>query len=354
MTGAARLLRKGHRAVRRRRIEAAVVAFFEAAERAPLDRRAHIQLALAQARRGDCDAARATVAAMIERFPDDPVVQLSAGRCLLECGDAAGAEPLLLATAQAQPENFLAQQYLALCLLMRGDFKSAGERLDQVGLAASTDFLALLSHEVERLLATAPRDGVKDNPQPAAPSLAAVSALEKRAGAETRSGLIGKVARRRAARKLVRLGERAFDRRDFDGALAAFEAARRIGSRDPLVLLGLGLANLRLDRPTPAAQFLAAAYAQSPADGFVVSSYADALHRAGLFAESLAVFERIEPAGPEDFHANYGRGACLAALGRRTEALEAFRTAFERYRLDTVEDCLIPSWRQLSESPRGR
>jgi tetratricopeptide (TPR) repeat protein len=107
---------------------------------------------------------------------------------------------------------------------------------------------------------------------------------------------------------------------------------------------------MRFDHAHTAAQLLAAACSIDPDDGFVASSYGDALHRAGLVREALRTYQGIAPAGPEDFHANYGQGACHAALGHRQPALECFRTAFDRYRLDSVEDCLLSAWQELKAS----
>jgi Flp pilus assembly protein TadD len=339
-------LRQGHRALRRLKIEAAVEAFAKAVSAAPGDRRTYIQLALAQTRGGDCEAARETVHGMLQHFPDEAVPCLFAGRCLLQCGDLAGAEPLLRSAAEQGPDNVLAQQYLALCELAKGDIEAASARINTVGLAANADFLALFSHEIERRLAPTSPATDKDIPPPSESPATAIARLEERAG-RAGQGLFGKIKRRRIVAKIARLGERAYDRSDFGDALAAFEAVRRCCPNDADVLLGVGLSALSLDCPNHALQPLADAHARRPDDGFTASTYANALCCTGRIAEALAVFESVEPAGPDDFHAHYGRGACLAALGRPQPALEQFRIAFERYRLDAMDDCLIPSWQEL-------
>lgn len=344
---AARFLRQGHRALRSGRLEAAVAAFEKAVEAAPDSRPTLIQLALAQARRGDCEAACATTEAMVELFPNDGVARFFAGRCRLECNEPSSAEPLLRSAAKLQPENVLIQQYLALCEVMKGEAVAAAARLERVGHLANTDLLALFSYEVERRLAPIPPVTDKEQPSPSEQSVAAIARIEERMARGVCRSLFGQIRCRRAARKLVRFGERAYDGGDFAAALAAFEAADRAGSNATTATLGAGLAALRLDQPNQATQLLAKAYARWPDDGIVASSYADALYRSGQFAEALAVFETIEPAGPEDFHTHYGQGTCLAVLGHKRPALEQFRVAFEQYRLDTIDDCLMPSWREL-------
>jgi tetratricopeptide (TPR) repeat protein len=333
--------------LRAQRFEPAVAAFHKAAEAVPNDRRALVQLALAQSQGGDYLSARATTEAMLRRFPDDPVVQLAVGRCLLECEDSAGAEPLLRSAAESQPENALAQQYRALCELARGDLAAAAEHFERVGLAANADFLALFSYVVERRLAPTIPAADKDAPPPSESCAAQIAQLDAQATNPASGTGRAKRKHRRALRMLSKLGERAFDAGDFAAALAAFAAASRGGSEEMIVWLGAGLSSLRLDRPNSAAEFLSKAYARWPDDGLIGSSYADALYRAGRIAESLAVFERIEPAGPDDFHAHYGRGACLAVLGQKPAALAQFRAAFRRFRLDTMDNCLLPSWEAL-------
>jgi len=344
---AGRLLRAGHRQIRRRGLDAAVAAFAKAVESARDDRRPYIQLALAQARRGDCQAACLTVETMLKRFPGDVVVEICAGRCLLECDHPADAEPLLRSAVQSAPENALAQQYLALCQLMKGDLAAASAGIERMGLAANADFLALFSYEVERRLAPTSLLDDKEVPPPSESHRTVIAGREAQAACAPPSSLFARLSRRRAMRKLARLGEQAYDGDDFAAALAAFEAAHRCGLEERIVWLGAGLSNLRLDRPNQAIHYLAQAFARWPNDGIVASSYADALYRAGRIAEALAVFEKIEPAGPEDFHAHYGRGACYAALGQKPVALEQFRNAFQQYRLDTLDDCLAPSWQEL-------
>jgi len=352
-TRVSRWLRAGHRALRRGRFDAAIAAFGKAVEAAPNDRRAHIRLAFALARQGDCETARLAIRTMFNRFPDDPVVHLCAGCCLLECDDPIGAEPLLQSAAGSQPENALVRQYLALCALMKGDLAGASARIEQAGLAANADFLALFSYEVEqRIMPTAPMTD-KDAPLASQSYGEAIARLAAQATDGPRLSFFAKMRRRQVWRKLASLGERAYDNGNFARALAAFEAAHRCGSEDLIVWLGAGLSSLRLERPNSAAQWLAEGFARQPEDAIIASHYADALYRAGRIAEALAVFEKIEPAGPDDFHAHYGCGACLAALGRKREALEQFRIAFERYRLDTLEECLLPSWQGLLKEVGG-
>jgi tetratricopeptide (TPR) repeat protein len=353
-TRAGRFLRAGHRALRAQRIEAAIEAFDRAIETASDDRRAHIQLALAQARQGKYEAALATTETMVKRFPGEPVVQLFAGRCLLECENPTAAEPLLVLAAKSQPENTLAQQYLALCELVKGDVAAASARIERVGFAANSDFLALFSYEIERRLGLKSPAVDRDAPAPSESLASAIAQLEAQADVAARRRWFAKRARRRVMRHLSKLGERAYDRGNFAAALAAFEAAGRGGSEEMIAYLGAGLSNLRLDRPNQATQVLAPAFARWPDDGFIASNYADALYRAGQIAEALAVFEGIEPAGPEDFHAHYGRGACHAALGHKPAALEQFRMAFENYRLDTMDNCLVPSWQELLKRELGK
>lgn len=366
-----RYLRRGHRAMRRGDARAAVEAFTAAAESAEGDPRGAMQLALAQARRGECVEARRTVEDMVRAFPENAVARLYAGRALLECGDAEAAEPHLIAAAAMQPENARIQQSLALCEFMRGNLARAAERFERTGFRAGSDFLALLSYEVEKRLAPTPPVVDRDLPdllatstppaadcdgpvrseiraQPAAKAARRAARLESRVGRWSRVPLLGRIVRALASRKLARAGERAYDEGEYAAALALFEAGRRIDPDALITHLGAGLSALHLGRPNHAIERLAAGWRRTPGDPLLASSYADALYRSGRPDEALAMFERIEPAGPDDFHAHYGRGACLTALGRKQRALEQFRLAFEGYGLDTLDDCLLPSWHEVS------
>jgi len=343
-----RLLRKGHRALAERRFADAIALFRRAALTAPDDPRCAIQLALALARSGQCEGALETTAALAERFADNAVALALAGRSRLECGDPAGAEPLLASAARSAPENLVAARYLALCRLLRGETESAKDVIESSLRSAGSDFLALLSYEISVRLAPVPSED--SQPPPPEPQLAErIARLESQASGAPADSLAGRLRRRRIVRKLEKTGEQRYDRGDFAGALAAFEAARRLGSKSRLALLGAGLSALEAGAPHRAVEHLAEGCARWPGDAVVSSTYGFALLRAGRREEALEVFEKIEPAGPDDFHAHYARAVCLAALGRKTDALEQFRTAFEHYRLDTVEECLVPAWREFLE-----
>lgn len=381
-----RSLRKGHQALRSRGLETAVDRFQEAVEAVPGDPRAYLQLALAQAAGGEYEAARVTAEAMLERFPDNAVALLAAARCRLEAGDPAGAETSLRAAAQRQFDNMLVQQHLALCALMNDriapaatllahvghiantqflalfdreiereeepveradELEAAADRFKPSALAANAGYLALFSYEVERRIAPALPVPNNETSSPSEAFVQKVARLQKRAARRSPVSAGGRWARARIARRLERVGERAFERKQFAEALAAFDAAEGVADNRAFALLAAGLAALRLEMPNRAARRLAKAYSRRPDDGLIASGYADALFRTGRCAEALAVFGQIEPAGPEDFHAHYGRGACLTALGRKRQALAQFRIAFEHYRLDSLDDCLAHSWTEL-------
>ncbi|MCX8036361.1 MAG: tetratricopeptide repeat protein [Candidatus Sumerlaeia bacterium] len=341
-----RCLRRGHRAFRHGRIENAIAAFDAAVESAPTDRRGLIQSALARLRTGDYPAARAAADVLAERFPDDPIAALFAGRILLECGDPKAAEPFLRRAVQAQPDNELAQQYLALCKLAQGNVAEAAAEMNHLGFAANADFLALFSHEVERRLVPAPPVSDAESPPPSAAVVTALQEQESRAAALPASWT-GRLRRRRIVAHLLRAGERAYDNGRFPDAMAIFEAASRLDPQSDFALLGVGLCALQMNRPNQAAEFLSLACRLRPHDSSLASHYADALYRAGQPEAALAVYEQIAPAGPDDFHAHYGCGRSLTALGRKQDAIEKFRTAFQCYRLDALDDCLVPAWNEL-------
>lgn len=352
-TSVAHLMRKGHRAATRTDFEAACEAFEQAASVAPRDIRPQIQLARVHALSGEYDAARATSEAVVEQFPDDALVGLLAGRCLLECGEARKAMPLLEQAVAKLPDNPVARQYLALCALMNDDSAAAILQFEKAGLPGGVDFLALLSHEVERRILPAGLVEDREAPPPSAVVREYVERLEARMAGKSESTFRGRRARNHAVGSLARQGVKAYAAKRYADAAALFEAALRIQPEDREALVGAGASLTWLGGPNRAVEYLEKALGLQPDDVVTQSMYGGALAWAGRFEEALAMFSRIEPVGPDDFNAHYGRGACLAALGRKRESLEQFRIAFARYRLEAFEDNLTESWREYRKRAQG-
>ncbi|MBN1867675.1 tetratricopeptide repeat protein [Candidatus Sumerlaeota bacterium] len=85
---------------------------------------------------------------------------------------------------------------------------------------------------------------------------------------------------------------------------------------------------------------------RSPSSPGAQAFYACCLTQSGEPAVALAVLDRVEPAGPDDYFANYFRGATHVALDDRLRAAAAFRTAFTSYFFDTFHCALVPAWKK--------
>jgi hypothetical protein len=62
---------------------------------------------------------------------------------------------------------------------------------------------------------------------------------------------------------------------------------------------------------------------------------------------ALTLLERVKPAGPDDFFANYVRACAWLALGDRPRSAQAFRIAFTEYFFDSYHCVLVPAWRRM-------
>jgi len=204
---------------------------------------------------------------------EDPDALVALGRALELAGDRAGALAALERAARAAPKSLRPVEQLAA---LQAETPAAGAR----------SLLALATLQAERL-----------EPERAARSLSrAVSLNPKLAGDAAR--LRGRIAARMGRGK---------------EALAAYEEALRSGgSRDPEVLVGVGLARLRAGTPG-AEEPLRLAVKLAPTQPEALRGLAELETGQGQNGEAAALLERALAAEPE-------RGATRLALSRAVAA----------------------------------
>jgi tetratricopeptide (TPR) repeat protein len=290
--------RPGPRATERARILAAAGAG-EAASRlvaSELERAAKgtppaPELLLAQAEiwiaRREPARARALADAALELAPQDPDALLTLGRALELGGDAAGAKAALERAARTAPGSVRPLERLAA--LEAAQPPQGARRL-----------LALAALEAQRL-----------EPDRSARSLARAVELDPRVGLE-------------AARARARLAERMGRREE---ALAAYEEAlARGGSRDPEVLVGVGVARRRTGAPE-AEQPLRLAVELAPRHPRALRSLAELEAERGRPAQAAALLERALAAEPESEATRLELARALAATRGPAPALEVLAGA---------------------------
>ncbi len=103
----------------------------------------------------------------------------------------------------------------------------------------------------------------------------------------------------RALDAAVAEGRRRLSARDLNGALAAFERARKIDPADPGAATGDGIALLELGRRTEAEAALRDALGRNPHDGLALYELGEVFFQGGHFAGAARFWRQLENEAPE-------------------------------------------------------
>ena len=262
-------------------------------------------VALLQA--GEMAAAGAAFERALSADPDDVASLTGAGIARFLGGDVSGARRWLARVAQLQPGDGAAHTNLSCALLAAGDTTAAVTHA--VRAAALAPHLAEARHNAGTVRALAGQwREARGHLEEA--RLHLEEALRLRPGFAAARNNLGAV--------LAADGDR-------EGALAAYEAAARQGSRTARVNAGLLLLDLR--RPNQAAGHLRQAsdpgpHRQLAAKGLCVAAYTRGQLDKALEPGQLAV--HLDPQDPE---AHNNLANCYLALGHAEQALEYYRGA---------------------------
>jgi len=118
-----------------------------------------------------------------------------------------------------------------------------------------------------------------------------------------------------------------FRRENYEEALALFENAYKENSKDPQLVLYLGLTRREMQDYPEAVRFIREAIALDPKIENIQYLLADVLFGMGNNEEALDAADAAIKAGSRPAQSTYLKGLILSKLGKNKEAVEAYRTA---------------------------
>ena len=152
---------------------------------------------------------------------------------------------------------------------------------------------------------------------------------------------------RRHATRMAQI-DKAWEEGRYDQALRWIDAEiqeEKSSSDDLRVARALTLGGM--SRWTDARREITATLQRSDVSPSAQTFLAHCLIHGGEARLALTLLERIKPAGPDDFFANYVRACAWLALGDRPRSAQAFRIAFTEYFFDSYHCVLVPAWRRM-------
>ncbi len=294
--------------------------------------------ALAAAREGRLETARAIARAVEERPPFPAAPDFLIGRCLAEAGlELPEAVQRLRSALAAGTQNVLGPAILALACLRAGDETEAAALLRRSGLPHDLDLLGQLALTLETLCRPWPASLPVDWPSyPEAPG---------RASAEPPNGTGAPLPEAPAARPRPRWRRASLLRRmqsDLEaGRLgrvaesAATEAAAGFYDSDVELLAGLACEEAGDGRR--ARRHLARSLALDPRQFDARTFLGRVYWRDDWFDLAEDLWRSLPVEGPDDFGRHYHLALAHEAAGRRAEALEAMGVALKEFYVETRE-----------------
>jgi tetratricopeptide (TPR) repeat protein len=295
---------------------------------------------------------------------------LARGVAHLDAGNAAQARECLEKAASLAPDNVVAKSYLALARWASGDAPGAAEAMSHHVLFPQRGY-------IERLLRTfwplRFSSTLRRAARPAASREVQHSCDYNRFLAH--EGKVPAAKRRRLADRLAAAGQAEFDKGDYLAAVLQFERAHQLDPEDGDIALLFVAALLAVGRSEDAFDItdpylrasLAEARAGRPAfeqiEPRLLVSHAAALHDMGRHRDALLVLSGVRHPEYEDAQAHFTAATCWLMLGNEEAFRDTFRTAMDRYFLDTWDFRLTPFCRQVAawlatpdaaEAARGR
>ena len=127
--------------------------------------------------------------------------------------------------------------------------------------------------------------------------------------------------------EVQRLGNAAYTRGDFAGALESYQQAVELNPNNPTALNNLGQALVRLGRAKEALAYFQRAVALSPSDWTPQFNLAHAYGEMGDWTHAIAEYEHAVQLFPDDYVTHYNLASAFHKSGREEPAVAEYRRA---------------------------
>jgi len=331
------LVLKGDRLAAKGRHEKAIALYREALKRRPGEHQLYLQIARLSAEAGEFHQAEEALKTAIQFSPENPPYYLFLGQVYFDWGRYDHAVQVLERCLALQPENQLAQNYQALALYKQGHTSEALERLSRDGISHNVDFLCRLSLMFEEELLRHP-----DRFPPPGPEETMSRRLLLRRWYEGTAHLtlLNRVIRFFLIRRYFRRSSRLLYYGNPQGALEVFRLILQLDPHNKEAHFGQGVAYMEMHDHRKAKRKFLELTSLYPDDPLFSAYLGLCYYHLGNYHTAETLLKRTSIEGPEDYSANYYLGLSYLALGQKQEARKYMKIAYEKYHVDTREECL--------------
>jgi tetratricopeptide (TPR) repeat protein len=124
------------------------------------------------------------------------------------------------------------------------------------------------------------------------------------------------------------------------GALEVFRMILQLDPRNKEAHFGQGIARMEMHDYSRAKRKFLELTSLYPDDPLFSSYLGLCYYHLGNYQTAAALLKRTTVEGPEDYSTNYYLGLSYLALGQKQEARKYMTIAYEKYHVDTTEECL--------------
>lgn len=331
------LVLKGDRLAAKGRHDKAIALYREALKRRPGEHQLYLQIARLSAEAGEFHQAEEALKTAIQFSPENPPYYLFLGQVYFDWGRYDHAVQVLERCLALQPENQLAQNYQALNLYKQGHTSEALERLRRDGISHNVDFLCRLSLTFEEEFLRHP----DRFPPPGLEETISRRLLLRRWYERTAHlPLLNRVIRFFLIRNYFRRSSRLLHYGNPQGALEVFRLILQLDSHNKEAHFGQGVACMEMHDYSKAKRKFLELTSLYPDEPLFSAYLGLCYYHLGNYHTAETLLKRTSIEGPEDYSANYYLGLSYLALGQKQEARKYMKIAYEKYHVDTCEECL--------------
>jgi tetratricopeptide (TPR) repeat protein len=331
------LVLRGDKMAATGRYEKAIALYREALKRRPDKHQLYLHIARISAEAQDYQQAEAALQTALIASPDNPSYHLFLGQIYFDWSRFDDAVQALERCLALQPENQLAQNYQALALYKQGHTREALERLRRHGISHNADFLSRLSLTFEEELLKHPDQFPPPGPEE---TMSRRTLLWRWFQRTQHLPLLNRLIRFFLIRQYFRRSSRLLYFGNPQGAFELFQLVLQLDPGNKEANFGQGLAYMEMrDYPKAKRKFLELT-SLYPDDPLFASYLGLCYYHLGNYRTAATLLKRTSVEGPEDYSTNYYLGLSYLALGQKQEARKYMKIAYEKYYVDTSEECL--------------